>query len=158
VQIPVREAQTIRVVGASPFSEVVMKKLLVLALALGAIGAATAQPNVSVSIGINQPGVYGQINIGTPPPVALVAPQPVVVAPAFVATPPAYLYVPVAEQRNWRRYCRKYEACGRPVYFVREDWVRERYSHEHPGWDHGHGPVAHADRRHEERREHERHD
>ena len=135
-----------------------MKKLLVAALAMGAIGSAMAQTSVGLSIGINQPGVYGQINIGNLPPPALVAPQPVVIAPAVVSAPPAYLYVPAAEQHNWRRYCRKYNACGRPVYFVREDWVRERYTHEHPEWQRRHPPAPQVEHRREERREHERRD
>jgi len=135
-----------------------MKKLLVTALALGAIGSAMAQPSVGLSIGINQPGIYGQINIGNLPAPALVAPQPVIIAPGAVSAPPAYLYVPVAEQHNWRRYCRKYNACGRPVYFVREDWVRDRYAHEHPGWDRRGAPAVHAERRQEERHDHDRHD
>jgi hypothetical protein len=145
-----------------------MKTLLALALSACACGSALAQASVNLSVGINEPGVYGQINIGTPPPpVALVAPQPVVVAPAAVAVAPAYLYVPLLEQRNWRRYCAKYAACGRPVYFVREDWVRERYVHEHPEWERAHprgGVVAHRpEERHDERRaehhdERERHD
>ena len=136
-----------------------MRKLLIAAaLAAATVGSAMAQTSVGLSIGINQPGVYGQINIGNLPPPALVAPQPVIIAPAAVSVPPAYLYVPVAEQRNWRRYCRKYDACGRPVYFVREDWVRDRYAHEHPGWDHRNAPALHAERRQEERHDHERHD
>lgn len=136
-----------------------MKKLLVVGtLAVGILGAAglvesaSAQTSVGLSIGINQPGVYGQINIGALPAPALVAPQPVIVAPGAVGVPPAYLYVPAAEQRDWRRYCNKYNACGRPVYFVREDWLRARYAQEHPGWDRRAAVAAH------ERREHERHD
>ena len=46
---------------------------------------------------------------------------------------PVYLYVPPAHQQNWRRYCGHYNACGQPVYFVREDWVRERYVARAPG-------------------------
>ena len=134
-----------------------MKKLLIAALAMAAIGSAMAQPSVGLSIGINQPGVYGQINIGSLPAPALVAPQPVIIAPGAVVAPPTYLYVPLAEQHNWRRYCRKYDACGRPVYFVREDWVRDRYAHEHPGWDRR-AALAHVERKPEERREHERRD
>ena len=136
-----------------------MKKLLVVAaLAIGTIGSAMAQPSVGLSIGINQPGVYGQITIGSLPAPALVAPQPVIIAPGAVGVPPAYLYVPIVEQHNWRRYCRKYNACSKPVYFVREDWVRERYAHEHPGWDRRGGPAPHGERRQEERRDHERRD
>ncbi len=50
---------------------------------------------------------------------------------------PIYLYVPSAQQQNWGRYCGRYGACGQPVYFVRDEWVRERYQSEHPGWDRG---------------------
>ena len=28
-------------------------------------------------------------------------------------------------------------ACGQPVYFVRDEWVRERYEHQHLGWNRG---------------------
>jgi hypothetical protein len=113
-----------------------MKKLIALILAGGAIGSAMAQPSVGVSIGINQPGVYGRINIGAIPPPALVLPQPVMIAPGplGVQRAPIYLYVPPLYQQNWRRYCGRYNACGQPVYFVRETWVRDRYMHEHPGW------------------------
>jgi hypothetical protein len=116
-----------------------MKKLVVLLLAAGAIGSAAAQPSVGVSIGINQPGVYGRINIGDVPRPALVLPQPVIIAPPRIAVErqPIYLYVPPAHQQNWRRYCGRYSACGQPVYFVQDQWVRERYQHEHPGWDRG---------------------
>ena len=46
-----------------------MKTILALVLAAGALGTATAQTTVStsLSIGINQPGVYGRINIGDLP-------------------------------------------------------------------------------------------
>jgi hypothetical protein len=116
-----------------------MKKLLIFAVAVGAVGAASAQPSVGVSIGINQPGAYGRINIGDVPPPALVYAQPVLVAPprVVVQRAPIYLYVPPTHQQNWGRYCGRYSACGQPVYFVRDDWVRERYTREHPGWDRG---------------------
>lgn len=129
-----------------------MKKLLVISLALGTWASAHAQAGVSLSLGINQPGVYGQINIGNLPAPALYAPQPVLVAPGAAVAAPLYLYVSDAERLDWRRYCGRYNACGRPVYFVREDWVRNRYAHEHPGWDR----RAAMDRRHDERRD--RHD
>jgi len=116
-----------------------MKKIIALVLAAGAIGSAVAQPNVGVSIGINQPGVYGRINIGDVPRPALILPQPVLIAAPRVAVQrePIYLYVPPTHQQNWRRYCGRYNACGQPVYFVRDQWVRERYEHEHPGWNRG---------------------
>ena len=113
-----------------------MKTILALLLTAAA-GSATAQ--TSVSIGINQPGVYGRVTIGDVPAPALWHPEPVIVAPprVVVQQQPVYLYVPEKHQHNWRRYCGQYHACGQPVYFVREDWVRERYEHEHPGWNNG---------------------
>ena len=116
-----------------------MKQIIALLLTVGAISSAAAQPGVGVSIGINQPGVYGRINIGDVPPPALVLPQPVLISPPLIAVQraPIYLYVPPTHQQNWRRYCGQYHACGQRVYFVREEWVQERYQEEHPDWDHG---------------------
>jgi len=114
-----------------------MKKIA-LAVALLAAGFAQAETQVGVSIGINQPGVYGRIDIGRYPQPMLVYPQPMIIAPSPVAVyqRPVYLYVPPGHQKNWSRYCGQYRACGQPVYFVREDWVRDRYAEESR---HGHG-------------------
>jgi len=116
-----------------------LRKLLTLALAAGALAPALAQTNVGVSIGINQPGVYGRINIGNVPPPALILSQPVIIQRPQVVyeRAPIYLYVPTAHQQNWRQYCGRYSACSQPVYFVRDEWVRERYHAEHPGSDRG---------------------
>lgn len=115
-----------------------MKKLAAIALFACACttGSVFAQTSVGVSIGINQPGVYGRINIGNYPQPVLVYPQPVIIAPApaLVQRQPIYLYVPPGHQKNWGKHCARYNACGQPVYFVQEQWVRERYAHEHPGW------------------------
>jgi hypothetical protein len=103
---------------------------LVACLAMGAF----AETNVGVSIGINQPGVYGRIDIGNYPQPQLVYPQPVIIAAprvAVVAPPPVYLYVPPGHQKNWAKHCGRYNACGQPVYFVQETWVRERYEEQH---------------------------
>ncbi len=115
-----------------------MKKLFALALAAAALSPAVAQTSVGVSIGINQPGVYGQINIGNLPPPPVVYAQPIIYAPPRVAVvqQPVYLYVPPGHQKSWGKYCGKYQACGQPVYFVQESWVRERYESE---GHHGHG-------------------
>ena len=131
-----------------------MKKILAFALAAGCAGAAFAQ--TSVSIGINQPGVYGRITIGDVPPPALILPQPVIITPAPVAVhrAPVYLYVPPGHQKNWAKHCGRYGACGQPVYFVQESWVRERYEHEHGrdrdgddrGHGNGHGKGKHKDK------------
>ena len=147
-----------------------MNKFATLALiALTAVcGPALAQTNVGVSIGINQPGVYGRINIGNYPQPVLVAPQPVIIVPAPVAVQrqPIYLYVPPGHQKNWGKHCARYNACGQPVYFVQEQWVRERYEQEHPGWrgEH-HGQREYREERgnrkegrHDNRRDNREHD
>ena len=115
-----------------------MKKLFALALAASTLSPAFAQTSVGVSIGINQPGVYGQINIGNLPPPPVVYAQPIIYAPPRVAVvqQPVYLYVPPGHQKNWGKHCGHYNACGQPVYFVQESWVRERYESE---GNHGHG-------------------
>jgi hypothetical protein len=100
----------------------------VAALFLPAVTALTA--DVGVSIGIAQPGVYGRIDIGRfPQPPAVVAPQPVIIEPPrlVVAKPqPVYLWVPPGHQKDWGKHCNKYNACGVPVYFVRQDWYEEK--------------------------------
>ncbi len=117
--------------------------------------AAVAQTTVGVSVGINQPGVYGRIEIGNHPPPVLVNPQPVIIVqqPVAVVRQPIYLYVPPGHQKHWGKHCYRYHACGQPVHFVQEQWVVERYRHEHPRWDgkhHGHkkhkGHKGHKDR------------
>lgn len=113
-----------------------MKKLVGLALAACALAPAFAQTSVGVSIGVNQPGMYGRIDIGNYPQPRVVYPQPVIITPAPVAVyqQPVYLYVPPGHQKNWGKHCHRYNACGQQVYFVQETWVRERYVQEHPGY------------------------
>lgn len=139
------------------------QQLIALALTAGALAPAMAGTSVGVSIGINQPGVYGRINIGEDNygPPTLVYPQPVIIAPPAVAYErrPIYLYVPPAHQQNWRRYCGRYQACGQPVYFVQEQWVRGRWQHEHPNWGRpGPGPRPGPGWDRHDRHDHHDHD
>lgn len=111
-----------------------MKKLFALLFAVGAVTAAQAGTSVGVTIDVHQPGVYGRITIGNAPPPLVVYPQPVIIAPSPVAVvqQPIYLYVPPGHQKNWAKHCARYNACGQPVYFVQENWVRDRYQQAHP--------------------------
>jgi hypothetical protein len=121
-------------------------------LAAFATGSAFAQ--VGVSVEVHQPGVYGRIDIGQQPPPVVYA-QPIIIAPVHQRREPMYLYVPPGHQKKWDKHCAKYNACDRPVYFVREDWVQQRYdeAHGHPGKGkgkgkdkgHGHGNGKHGD-------------
>lgn len=122
-----------------------MKKHLLTAMAV--LGTAFAVPawsavDVGVGITIREPGVYGRIELGSQPPPPVLYPQPVLIArPAVVVQqPPLYLYVPPGHAKNWGKHCGRYNACGRQVYFVRENWVRERYEEHHGrGHDRGRG-------------------
>ena len=127
-----------------------MKKIAAVALVtLTCIsGSLLAQTSVGVSVGINQPGVYGRIDIGNYPPPVLVYPQPVIITPppVMVQRQPVYLYVPPGHQKKWGKHCASYNACGQPVYFVQEQWVRERYQQAHPQWQGGDGKHGKPDK------------
>lgn len=110
-----------------------MKRIVLLALGACALAPVFAQTSVGISIGINQPGVYGRINIGDFPQPQVVYQQPIVItqSPVVINRQPIYMYVPEKHQKNWGKHCGRYNACGQPVYFVQEDWVRERYEERH---------------------------
>jgi hypothetical protein len=76
--------------------------------------------------------------------------------PVVVAQPPMYLYVPPGHAKKWRKHCHRYDACGRQVYFVREEWVQARYDEAHSrkgppvhSQGHGHG-KGHGKHKHDD--------
>jgi len=134
-----------------------MKKLfLVAALAatvLPALAGPNQGPDIGVSVQISQPGVYGRIDIGRFPQPQVVVTQPVLVqrpvvvqqAQVYRAPEPVYMWVPPGHRKNWKKHCGEYNACGVPVYFVRDEWYdRQVKGHgrdgdDHPGKGHGKG-------------------
>ncbi len=139
-------------------------RLTAAALLAATAGAADAQVSLGASINVAVPGVYGRVDIGPQvAPPALVYAQPVVVEPSPIAVQrrPIYLYVPEAYTHDWRHHCAAYGACGQPVYFVREQWVHDRYVEHYPHdhrFDHGPGPRGDwhdhgPDGRHDDRRD-----
>ena len=130
-----------------------MKPVALLILAAAAVVLpAQAATNIGISIGINAPGQYGRIDIDNYPQPRLEYPQPTIYlqSPVAVHQRPIYLYVPQPHRDNWGRYCGAYGACGQPVYFVQETWVREEYRREHDNGKkdkhHGHKKVKDHDR------------
>jgi hypothetical protein len=116
-----------------------MKKLIAaLALASAAYVASAQAGDVGVSISIGQPGFYGQIDIGGYGPPQVVYRQPVLVEHRNWYPAPVYVRAPQYQYGNWRRYCGLYNACARPVYFVRDDWYRNVYAPRYYR-EHGHG-------------------
>ncbi len=106
-----------------------LRSFVFAAVLLSAAAASAQQASVTID-GPPLPGLFGRVQISANlpmPPVYL--PKPVVVSPPRVALPappePVYLWVPPGHRKNWKSYCGRYDACGRPVYFVQEGWVRE---------------------------------
>lgn len=92
------------------------------ALTVAMAGAAHAQAYANVTVGgAFAPGVFGQISIGNNPPPPVMNVQPVIVGQPVYGAAPIYLHVAPEEYREWGRYCGRYQACGRPVHFVRVD-------------------------------------
>ena len=114
-----------------------MKQLLFVFIA-GAVAVPAFATDVSASIGISQPGFYGQINIGDFPRPAVIYAEPVWVQrpPKVVYVQPIYLHVPPGHEKHWSKHCAKYGACSRPVYFVREDWYQTQYVPRYQHQDH----------------------
>ncbi len=118
---------------------------LIAAVAVAAGCSASAYAaDVGVSVNVGEPGFFGSLDIGGYPPPQTVYAQPVIIdrGPGYDAQP-LYLRVPVGYESDWRRHCREYNACGRPVYFVRDDWYRNVYA---PHYRDYHARDEHRDR------------
>lgn len=128
-----------------------MKALFIGAALLAATVPALAQTNVSISVG--QPGFYGRIDIGDYPRPAVVYERPVIIreVPAYRAQP-VYLRVPPGHRKKWSKFCGRYDACGRPVYFVTDEWYERTYVPRYQEHHHEYRePVRHE--RYDERRD-----
>ncbi|HUK03045.1 MAG TPA: hypothetical protein VLW26_12275 [Steroidobacteraceae bacterium] len=130
-----------------------MKKL-VCAIALGLCALAYRVPSIAADVGfslnVGEPGFFGQIDVGDAPKPELVYPRAVVVhpEPQFASAPPVYLHVRPGYEKHWSRHCSEYHACGRPVYFVRDDWYNKVYV---PHYHHEHADHHDHDRDHDGR-------
>jgi|GEM_PF-2235443 len=99
-----------------------------LAAALCALPASAQDVRVTIS-GEVAPGVYGRVDIGNRAPPPLVFEQPVVIVKQPRPAAPIYLHVPPGHAMNWGKHCRKYNACNRPVYFVKSAEYEPGYRH-----------------------------
>ena len=96
---------------------------------LALAGQALAQEVRVIVSGEVAPGVYGRVDVSNSPRPPLVSPDPVVVVRQARAPGPVYLHVPPGHARNWAKHCRKYDACSRPVYFVKSAEYDPGYKH-----------------------------
>lgn len=108
--------------------------IVLVSLALGISSAHAQYANVVIS-GEIQPGVYGHVQIGNAPPPVVYA-QPIVVVRDRRYTQPIYLHVPPGHAKKWGKHCHQYNACYRPVYFVKSVEYEPNYRH---GKGHGKG-------------------
>lgn len=116
------------------------------ALLMALLVIQTAQTEAGVSVSVGEPGFYGRVDIGNYPPPRLIYEEPVIVRRVKTWYPPTYLRVPPGHAKQWYKYCDRYDACGRPVYFVQDDWYREVYvpryrEHRYKG-DYSHRPPV----------------
>jgi opacity protein-like surface antigen len=135
-----------------------MKKPLLALMLAAAAALPAAAADVGVSISVSEPGLYGRIDIGRFPQPEVVVAQPVIVQrpTMVVAQPqPVYLWVPPGHRKNWKKHCYEYNACGAPVYFVKDGWYEQHVMapsrgqgggkggkhgrDDHRGGKHGHG-------------------
>ena len=123
-------------------------------LMLASLTAQAGQPIINLSVGGElAPGVYGQVQFGNapPPPVVYARPRVIVRELRGQVLEPMYMNVPPGHARNWRKHCHKYDACNRPVYFVRSQEYEPGYregrgrGRGHRG-DHHEGRGGHGDR------------
>lgn len=99
-------------------------RLAVLALGLGLLPAAAPAADVDVDVriflpGEIRPGLYGRVDLRGAPPPPLVYERPMVIVREAAPPPPIYLHVPPGHAKHWKKHCKKYKACGQPVYFVK---------------------------------------
>jgi hypothetical protein len=109
-------------------------RLLTALVLLLPIVAAAAEPDIRVIMSTDvRTGVYGRVEFGNAPPPPVVYTEPIIVTPpprpprtVVVTAPPPppqplYLHVPPGHAKNWKKHCKHYHACDRPVYFVMSD-------------------------------------
>lgn len=124
---------------------------------IAAVVAISAAPvlaaDVGVSVTIGQPGFYGRLDLGNIPQPQVIYTAPVIIqtVPIDVMRQPIYLRVPPGHEKNWSKHCRKYNACGQPVYFVQDNWYTNVYAPRYRGEhgdrdddDHGHKGKGHG--------------
>jgi hypothetical protein len=137
-----------------------MRLISIVAVILAGAGICRAGDlNIHVILsGEVAPGVYGQVQFGSERPPPLVYAQPMLIVPQEVPPPPVYLHVPPGHARNWRKHCQEYNACNRPVYFVRSQEYEPGYVLRSGDHDRDHERDRdgdHRDRDHDHGRSHD---
>lgn len=145
------------------------------ALGLGMLTTPAKALNISVGVGGEvAPGVYGTVNITNSRYPVLVYNEPLIVTRPSRILEPIYLHVPPGHLKKWGKYCGRYGACSRPVYFVKSRdyydfspaYIEQRYIYrDRVTYVHGGGHRDYRDGYYDGRRDerkwqkhHDRHD
>jgi len=106
-----------------------MKQLTLLLILAVMYAGTTYADGVGVTIRLGHPNFFGEIELGNTVAPRVVRENPILIQRSRhgMRMAPIYLRVPPNQIRNWRRYCVRYNACSRPVYFVRDDWYQNEY-------------------------------
>ena len=122
-----------------------MKSILAASFAILVLASLSAHAGTAIiNLGISgeiSPGVYGQVQIGNAPPPPVLYAQPVIIVrqPPNVVVQPLYLHVPPGHAKHWAKHCSEYNACNRPVYFVKSAEYEPGYDAREYKRDHGRG-------------------
>jgi hypothetical protein len=105
-----------------------MKKILLAAALLVSASTGALAQNIGIDIGGS--GYYGRIELGdfARPPVIYQQPMIIERVVGYQRMEPMYLRVPPGHAKKWSKHCRAYNACGRQVYFVRDEWYSNTYA------------------------------
>jgi hypothetical protein len=129
------------------------KQIAALSLAFSALASlpVLADDDLGINVvleGEVAPGVYGRVELGNDSHPDIYYPQPVVIVKdtKYAKYRPVYLHVPPGHAKNWSKHCKHYNACERPVYFVKSVEYEESYQREHDH-DHDHDHDQHDNKK-----------
>lgn len=103
---------------------------------------------VGVSIQVGQPGFFGRLDIGDIQQPQLIYSEPRIIQPRYSNRAPLYLVVPYGHSKNWKKHCSRYNACGHPVYFVKEQWYNDSYAPQYREKHNKHDDDDHGNKKH----------
>jgi hypothetical protein len=125
---------------------------ILISIALGSVATPSSAGDVQVGVTIAgeiTPGVYGRVDLSNRPPPPLLYATPVVIERSSrVGLEPIYLHVPPGHAKNWSKHCREYQACNRPVYFVKSAEYEPGYKPDDHGKGRGKHDQHHGNARH----------
>jgi len=100
--------------------------LVIIAILFAAAYSYAEDGGVSIRVGTS--GFYGRVDIGDAPRPVVIYREPIIIhRHRPIVQEPIYLHVPPGHAKKWHRYCARYNACDRPVYFVDNKWYEEVY-------------------------------